>query len=186
MASKALTLLKEASNEPLLTGTLLYILTRGPPNLRARLLAPFQNNLLAKNGAQRLATLISVLKALTAVNVLKRASQALDRVAWNNWALWGRKGASFRFKEGGKEELVVITGGSSGFGYEMVKGFAKVARVVALDVADFPVELASCEYPFKPFSLVGRRERVASALRFEDGELTFYLKCPVCIFTSAM
>jgi len=72
--------------------------------------------------------------------VLKRVSQGLNSLSWNNWTL-GRSGAAFKFGPA-KEELVIITGGSSGFGYEMVKGFSKVARVVALDIQDFPPELA--------------------------------------------
>jgi all-trans-retinol dehydrogenase (NAD+) len=144
MASKVTSVNKNTANEPLLTGALLYILTRGPEHIRARILAPFQNNVLAKNGAERLATFITVLKVLTGLNVLKRISQALNSLAWNNWKL-GRPGAAFNFGPG-KEELVIITGGSSGFGYEMVKGFSKVARIVVLDVQEFPAELARCEF----------------------------------------
>jgi hypothetical protein len=99
---------------------------------------------LAKNGGSRLATFITILKVLTGVGVLRRANQALNTLAWNNWA-FGRTGAPFTFGPG-KEELIVITGGSSGFGYAMVLGFAKVARVVVLDVQAFPPELARRKY----------------------------------------
>lgn len=145
MASTVITGIKTAAEEPLLTGTLLYLLTRGPAHVRARLLAPFKNNILAKNGEARLATFITVLKLLTGLNVLKRVNQALNSLAWNNWSLGRRPGAAFKFGPD-REELVIITGGSSGFGFEMVKGFSKVARVVVLDVQDFPPELASCEF----------------------------------------
>ncbi|KAF1809544.1 NAD(P)-binding protein [Eremomyces bilateralis CBS 781.70] len=142
MASKVITGIKTAAEEPLLTGALLYALTRGPDNVRARLLAPFQNNVFAKNGAARLAAFITVLKILTGVNVLKRVNRVLNSLAWNNWSLGRRPGAAFKFGPN-KEELVIITGGSSGFGYEMVKAFSKLARVVVLDIQDFPLELAS-------------------------------------------
>lgn len=142
MASKVITGIKTAAEEPLLTGALLYVLTRGPANVRERLLAPFKDNILSKNGAARLATIITALKVLTGINVLKRINQALNALAWNNWSL-GRSGAAFKFGPN-KEELVIITGGSSGFGYEMVKGFSKQARIVVLDIQDFPPELASC------------------------------------------
>jgi len=132
--------LKYVAREPIITGGLLYLLTRGPPQIRDRILAPFQNNLLAKNGVARLASFITILKFLTALGVVKRANRALNRLALNNWTL-GRPGAPFRFGPG-KEELVVITGGSSGFGYEMVKGFSRHARVAVLDIMDFPPELA--------------------------------------------
>jgi all-trans-retinol dehydrogenase (NAD+) len=144
MASKVTNAVKEAASEPLLTGALLYILTRGPEHIRARLLAPFQGNVLAKNGVQRLATFITVLKVLTGLNVLRRISQGLNSLAWNNWTL-SRPGAAFKFGPE-KEELVIITGGSSGFGYEMVKDFSKVARVAVLDIQDFPPELARREF----------------------------------------
>lgn len=136
--------IKNAANEPILTGTLLYLLTRGPLHIRERLLRPFQTNILSTNGAARLATLITVLKVLTGVGVVKRVNQALNRLAWNNWTL-GRPGAAFKFGPR-KEELIIITGGSSGFGYEMVKGFSKVARVVVLDIQAFPAELAKCKH----------------------------------------
>jgi all-trans-retinol dehydrogenase (NAD+) len=130
---------KYASTEPIITGGLLYILTRGPPHIRQRLLAPFHTNLLSKNGAARVASLITILKFLTVIGVAKRISRSLNRLALNNWS-FGRPGAPFHFG-GGKSELVVITGGSSGFGYEMVKGFSKSARVVVLDISPFPEEL---------------------------------------------
>ena len=130
---------KYASTEPVITAGLLYILTRGPPHIRQRLLAPFHANLLSKNGAARVASLITILKFLTAIGVAKRISHSLNRLALNNWT-FGRPGAPFHFG-GAKSELVVITGGSSGFGYEMVKGFSKSARVVVLDISPFPEEL---------------------------------------------
>lgn len=133
----------KAASEPILTGALLYLLTRGPPDLRARLLAPFQSTLPVfsntPKGVARLTKLITALKLLTAAGILRRANQALNRLAWNNWSL-GRNGAEWEFGPG-KKELVLITGGSSGFGYEMVKSFSKHARVVAIDVSSFPAEL---------------------------------------------
>ncbi|EAT85089.1 hypothetical protein HBI56_075370 [Parastagonospora nodorum] len=142
MASKVVSTLKETASEPILTGALLYLLTRGPSNLRERILGPFQTNLLAKNGVARLAVFITALKVLTGLGVVRRINGALNSLAWNNWKLFGRPGAPFEFGPE-KKELVIITGGSSGFGYEMVKSFANHARVVVLDVADFPPELSS-------------------------------------------
>ncbi|OAK93678.1 NAD(P)-binding protein [Phaeosphaeriaceae sp. SRC1lsM3a] len=141
MASAVTSTFKGAIHEPLVTGTLLYLLTRGPLPLREQILRPFRTNLLAKNGPARLAALITILKVLTSVGVLRRINSALNSIAWNNWKVFGRPGAPFAFGPG-KEELVIITGGSSGFGYEMVKGFSKHARVVVLDISAFPPELA--------------------------------------------
>ncbi|KAJ4353106.1 hypothetical protein N0V95_003640 [Ascochyta clinopodiicola] len=143
MTSTALSGLTKLASEPLLTGGLLYLLTRGPPHLRARLLAPFQSTLPVftntPKGVARLATLITLLKILTTAGVLRRINQALNRLAWNNWSL-GHSGAEWAFGPA-KQEVVLITGGSSGFGYEMVKSFAKHARVIAIDVSSFPTEL---------------------------------------------
>lgn len=144
MASQITSGIRTAVGEPLVTGALLYILTRGPLHVRERFLRPFQTSLLSTNGSAKLATLITVLKVLTGIGLLRRMNRALNRLAWNNWRL-GRPGAPFRFGPE-KEELVIITGGSSGFGYEMVKGFSKVARVVALDIQEFPPALANCKH----------------------------------------
>jgi all-trans-retinol dehydrogenase (NAD+) len=144
VASKVVSTVTGAASEPLLTGALLYLLTRGPLDIRQRLLQPFQTNLLGTNGANRLVKFITVLKVLTGLGVVRRINGALNSLAWNNWRVFGRPGAPFEFGPG-KKELVIITGGSSGFGYEMVKGFAQHARVVVLDVSNFPPELSKSE-----------------------------------------
>ena len=137
-------ILKELSYEPFLTAPLLYILTRGPEHLRQRVLAPFRTNLLAKNGTERLIKAITVLKVLVAVGLWKRTDQALTSLALNSWYLPGTKPMA-RWVWDGRTETVVITGGCSGFGYEMVKGFAGKARVVVLDITELPQELARCK-----------------------------------------
>lgn len=143
MIYTAYSTLTKAASEPILTGSLLYLLTRGPPHVRAKLLAPFQSTLPVftntPKGVARLATLITILKVLTTAGVLRHINAGLNRLAWNNWSL-SRNGADWRFGPS-KEELVLITGGSSGFGYEMVKSFSKHARVVAVDISPFPAEL---------------------------------------------
>jgi all-trans-retinol dehydrogenase (NAD+) len=144
MASHLTDIVKKSATEPLLTGALLYLLTKGPAHIRERLLRPFQNNFLSRNGPSRIAYLITILKILTGLGVLKRANKLLNSLAWNRWAL-KRPGSAFQFGPG-KEELVVITGGSSGFGYEMVKAFSQIARVIVLDVQAFPDELSQRVY----------------------------------------
>jgi all-trans-retinol dehydrogenase (NAD+) len=141
MASAALSAAIWAATEPLVTAPLLYILTRGPPHLREHLLAPFDNNALATNGVARVAALVTALKVLTSLGVVKRIDAALTRLALNNWR-FGRAGKEWKFGPQ-KEEVVVITGASSGIGAEMVKEFAPMARVIAIDVQDFPEELGN-------------------------------------------
>ncbi|KAF2636490.1 NAD(P)-binding protein [Massarina eburnea CBS 473.64] len=141
MASTALNATYTAASEPLITGSLLYILTRGPSHIRDSILQPFRTNLLKNNGPARVVAVVGLLKILTVLGIGKRINQALNRFALNGWT-FRRAGPPFKFGPT-KEELVFITGGSSGFGYEMVKTFSKHARVVAIDISPFPPELES-------------------------------------------
>lgn len=143
VAALPYTILKGAASDPLITGALLWVLTRGPADLRARLLQPFQDNLLAKDGARRIARLIKTLRFLVVYGTLKRLNQAMNSLALNHWHLSSR-GSAWQFGPA-QSEVVVITGGCSGFGYEMVKGFAGKAKVVVIDVVELPKELAACK-----------------------------------------
>lgn len=138
-----LQVLRYLASEPLATGPLLYLLTRAPADTRERFLRPLRPYLLSKNANARIATAVKVLKVLLVIGVQSRINQLLNRLALNYWYL-RRPGAPWRFGDAKKSELVLITGGCSGFGYEMVKGFAGKARVLVLDVSDMPAELARC------------------------------------------
>ncbi|RVX75506.1 hypothetical protein B0A52_00859 [Exophiala mesophila] len=127
---------KYAAAEPLFTGSLLFALTRAPEKYRLKLLSLLQERGLS---AARIATLVKSLKYLLAIGVARRANQALNNLALNYWHL-RKPGAPFQFGAR-KEEIVLITGGCSGFGYEMVKSFSKFARVVIFDVLPMPAEL---------------------------------------------
>jgi hypothetical protein len=135
-----------AATEPLLTGALLGALTRAPVQYRSRLL-----KLLGDAGlsSERIALLIKSLKYLLAFGVARRLNQALNKLALNHWNFFGKPGAPFEWSAVNKSELVVITGGCSGFGYEMVKGFSKHARVVILDISPLPEELKRSELLFQ-------------------------------------
>lgn len=124
--------------EPAVAGSLLFALTRAPLEYRQRLL-----QLLRDRGglsATHIERLVRTLKFLLAIGIVRRVNQALNRLALNNWSLT-RLGAPFDWDGARKTELVVVTGGCSGFGYEMVKGFSKHARVVILDISPVPAEL---------------------------------------------
>lgn len=131
------------AQQPLLTGALLYLLTRAPTDIRERFLKPLRPYLLAKNADNRILGAIKVLKVLLVLGIHRLISQLLTRLALNYWYL-RRPGAPWRFGDAAKSELVVITGGCSGFGYEMVRGFYEQARIIVLDISDMPPELASC------------------------------------------
>ena len=139
--------LRYTASEPVFTGALLYLLTKAPAHIRDRVLKPFRSNLLANNADARLNTLIRTLKYLLAIGIVTRVNRALNRLALNYWYL-RRPGAPWRFGDPQKSELVVITGGCSGFGYEMVKGFSGKARVIVLDILPMPEELAHREHLF--------------------------------------
>jgi len=145
-------LTRYVANEPFITGPLLWALTRGPADLRERLLAPIRSNTpdrlknyLGATSDVRLAKIISVLKILFALGAAKRVNNALNALALNGWYLPGSKPMA-KWRWDGKTEVVVITGGCSGFGYEMVKGFAGKAKVIVVDISELPSELEKCEY----------------------------------------
>ncbi|KIY03121.1 uncharacterized protein Z520_01588 [Fonsecaea multimorphosa CBS 102226] len=163
-------LIHRASTEPLLTGTLLFALTRAPLKYRARLL-----KLLGDAGlsAERIVLLIKSLKYLLAIGLVRRLNQALTRLALNNWHVFTKPGAPFQWDQ--RTELVVVTGGCSGFGYEMVKGFSKHARVVILDISPVPEELKQLpgvdyyQVDLTDFSAI---ESTAETIRREHGDPT--------------
>ncbi len=136
-ATLPIALVRYAATEPLFTGALLGALTRAPLQYRSRLL-----RLLGDAGlsSERIALLIKSLKYLLAIGVVKRVNQSLNKLALNHWNFFGKPGAPFNWSATNKTELVVVTGGCSGFGYEMVKGFSKHARVIILDVSPVPEE----------------------------------------------
>ena len=131
-------LTKYTANEPLLTGPLLYILTRGPPHIRERLLSTIRSRTTHLTN-DRLQLTVKVLKVLFTLGVVGRLNNALNALALNGWYLPYLKPMS-KWKWDGLTETVIITGGCSGFGYEMVKGFSGKAKVVVLDVTDLPKE----------------------------------------------
>lgn len=132
-----ITLVRYAATEPVLTGSLLLALTRAPEKYRGPLLRYLHGKGVS---SQQIAILIKTLKYLLALGVLRKVNNALNRLALNHWHLT-KPGTPFDFDRTTKPELVVVTGGCSGFGYEMVKGFSKHARVIILDISPVPPEL---------------------------------------------
>jgi all-trans-retinol dehydrogenase (NAD+) len=134
--------LKYTAAEPVFVGSLLYALTRAPIEYRQRLLKVLTDTGLSTVHIERL---VKTLKYLLVIGVAKRLNQALNRLTLNKWSLT-KLGTPFDFDGARKTELVVVTGGCSGFGYEMVKGFSKYARVVILDISPVPAELEKREW----------------------------------------
>lgn len=141
--------LKTASSlalEPLATGLLLYGLTKAPVAVRDQILRPLLDRGFS---ADRLYSLIKPLKYLFALGVARRFHQALSQLADNYWH-FKQQGEPWKFGDDKLSELVLITGGCSGFGALMTKGFVGKARVVILDILDLPEDLAEREQNSTP------------------------------------
>lgn len=121
--------------DPVGTGALIFILSRNPWNLRDRFSA--QTGL----SSHTLTSLISPFKWLFGIGLFRKAHSVMNRLAFNNWQL-GSSGTPWRFGDEKKSEVVLITGGSSGFGRLMATEFAKHAKVIVLDLQDLPTDLA--------------------------------------------
>lgn len=137
-----LRLLNKLAFSPIFTGPLLLILTRGPPDLRERLLQPFRNNLLTK---VQLPTIIRTIRWLFGLGLASQINRILSTFVLNHGRL-SHQGKGWNFDKGGKDEVILITGGSMGFGLNMVRMFserAPLAKLIVLDVQDLPPELQS-------------------------------------------
>lgn len=132
--------------EPALTGPLLLALTRGPASIRAHLeryLADWNIGGLSR-GVINAARLITALKWLFALGIVRRSNGALNAYARNHWT-WGRRGEPWEFGSE-RKEVAIVTGGCSGFGYLISKGLAEKMMVVALDISDCPADLANSTF----------------------------------------
>jgi all-trans-retinol dehydrogenase (NAD+) len=121
---------------PAVTASLLYILTKGPDGLRARLTARFA----ALRDPSRHATILRVLKWCLTLGLLKSLNKTLNHFALNNYRL---RPASAQWHW--DKEIAVVTGGCSGIGALIVKRLVnKGVTVAILDVQQLPPDLAGC------------------------------------------
>ena len=127
-------LMRNTILNPYLTGPLLLALTRGSPDLRARLVHAFER---LPRGGPAEPTLIKVLKYLVAFGVLNRLNHYLTRFALNKWQL---RSTTPPFHA--PDEVCVITGGSGGIGSEVVRNLARTGmRIAIMDVSAPPSDL---------------------------------------------
>ncbi|KAF1986931.1 NAD(P)-binding protein [Aulographum hederae CBS 113979] len=119
--------------EPIVTGGLLYALTKAPPQIQDPVLSaiaklPFDVNV---------ATAVTVLKCLFAFGFTRRVNKWLNSWALNHWQLSSRK------KDWDwPKEVAIVTGGSAGIGLIIVKRLLeKDLKVAILDIAPIPAEL---------------------------------------------
>lgn len=124
---------------PAVTASLLYILTKGPNTLRARL----TNRFAALRDPTRHATIIRALKWALTLGLLKSVNKALNHLALNNYRL---KSSSAQWQW--DKEVAVVTGGCSGIGSLIVKRLInKGVTVAILDVQQLPPDLQGCTIP---------------------------------------
>lgn len=111
---------------PVITGPLLYILTKGPEQYQEPILHALGPYLSAK----LLPGAITALKWLFALGIIRPVHEFLNELANNN----------FRWKAevyDWPNEIAVVTGGANGFGRLMSEGLASHGvNVIALDISD--------------------------------------------------
>lgn len=143
--------------EPLVTGPLLLVLLRGPDKVRNYLVSRLNTT----PGLRRIevSRFITILKILLAYGVVKYTNALLNSIALNNWRL-RKAGTPWDFPN----EIVVITGGASGFGKLIAEKLAvKVKKVVVLDVQDPPKEFEN-----SPSRSNNKQETLLTSIRYQD------------------
>ncbi|ORY10575.1 dehydrogenase/reductase SDR family member 8 precursor [Clohesyomyces aquaticus] len=118
---------------PLIAAPLLFVLTKGPPQLRDQLI----QRIAALRDPQKLGKIVKALKWLLALGLLGSANQQFNKIALNAWRL-----KSVKKQWEWSKEIAVVTGGCSGIGMRVVKGLMKKkVRVAILDIQQLPESL---------------------------------------------
>lgn len=118
---------------PIITGSLLWALTKGPLQIRAYLASRFA----FLRNPENLAQVIKFLKGALLVGVISTTDRQLNRLALNAWRV-----KSQRKRWDFNNEIAVVTGGCSGIGELIVKGLVqKGIRVAVLDIQKLPTSL---------------------------------------------
>lgn len=122
-----------AAVNPLFTGPLLWLLTKGPSHLRE----PVLRQLAKLPASITLRRIISALKVLFALGAAGKLNAWLNSLATNGWSI--RSDAE---RWNWSQEIAVITGGCSGIGEVVVKGLVeRGVRVAILDIQPLPERL---------------------------------------------
>lgn len=158
------TVVQNTMLSPFVTGPLLLYVLRNPSILakvpwfreQLTLTLPFRLPFNLRNSVTLRATPpLKTLKVLFGLGLVLYLNRFLSRLALNYWHLQ-KQGVAWDFDTEGKE-TIVVTGGCSGFGREMVKMFAAQtkARIVVLDIQELPADMKDREstysQPWCPF-----------------------------------
>jgi hypothetical protein len=131
------TLVGHVALNPVVSASLLWILTKGPDGLRDRLIA----NITVLRDPKRLAQVVKALTWCLAFGVTGVVNRRLNDVALN-----AGRWRSDKNKWNWGEEIAIITGGCSGIGELIVKRLVgRGIRVAVLDILDLPKSLQGCK-----------------------------------------
>jgi len=148
---------------PFITASLLWVLTRGPPNIRNQIL----KTITSLQSPPTLARVVKALKWLLAFGVLGTANRTLNELALNSW-----RAKSEKSRWQWNKEVAVVTGGCSGLGELLVKKLIdKGVRVAVLDIQQLPpslrghssVQFFACDVT-DPVAVSKTAEQVASSM----------------------
>lgn len=124
--------------QPLLTGPLLYVLTKGSPQARDTILQ-YASSLPFDITSE---TSIKTIKWLFALGLFGKINGFLNRLALNNWTFGNSGGKAWDWPN----EIMAVTGGSGGLGSEVIQRCAKTGmRVAIMDVSPPGANLQGCE-----------------------------------------
>lgn len=154
-------IIKHTAFQPLLTGPLLYVLTRGSPELRARLIKPLSS--LPFNVESE--GFVKALKWLFALGLFSKVNGFLTNLAQNCWTTGNSGGKAWDWPN----EVMAVTGGSGGLGSEVIQICAKTGMKVAImDVSPPGAALKQCTFSL----LVALREHDVFAFLVSRAVLT--------------
>lgn len=133
----ALHVLSKPLFEPLITGPLLYLVSRGPDQIRIPILVGLSKLPIDIDTEK----VVSVLKWLFAIGAIGKINTWLNELALNHWRLFANKKAW-----NWNKELAVVTGGSSGIGKVIVEGLDNAGvKVAVIDIQPLPKDLEKSE-----------------------------------------
>lgn len=124
---------------PIITAALLWVLTKGPPQLRSQL----TNRIAALRDPIRYAQILKALKLCLAFGTVGVLNKQLNHIALNAGRIRSEKA-----KWNWSREVAVVTGGCSGIGELVVaRLISKGIRVAVLDIQQLPLSLQGCKPP---------------------------------------
>ncbi|KAI1359096.1 hypothetical protein F5Y08DRAFT_91847 [Xylaria arbuscula] len=129
--------LRDIFLSPLVSGPILLAVAQAPDVVQD-LVSKLANGLQWLLPNLNLSTIVTALRILFAVSVVRRLNRALNTIAANSWRLMPSKDWDW------PNEIAVVTGGSSGIGKLVVeKLVAQGLRVAVLDIQDIPKSMDS-------------------------------------------